>query len=139
MQKEPEILLLRTVRYEVVHLKGASVSFEIFPADNPRCKHKIHHAFTADDLGLSEHSFLVNILMKKYKHLLGLPIPAINKVKPVLLIGSDFPHLLIPIQPVCVGPSGGRGAICTSLGWTLQGPANLFCPPFDEQHVSLQQ
>ncbi|XP_005167247.1 uncharacterized protein [Danio rerio] len=133
LHKNPETLSLRTVRHEVVHLKGSSVSFEISPADNPRQKYKIHHAFTADELGFSEHTYPVKVLMKKYKHLRGLPIPEIDHVRPVLLIGSDFPHLLIPTQPVHIGPAGGPVAICTPLGWTLQGPASLMHVPSDEQ------
>lgn len=106
---------------------------EISPADNPKSRHKICHAFTACELGRSGHSYPVKVLMKKFKHLQGLPIPAIDKVKPVVLIGSDFPHLLTLTQPVRVGQIGEPVAIFTSLGWMLQGPASLLHLPINDQ------
>ncbi|XP_073721977.1 uncharacterized protein [Misgurnus anguillicaudatus] len=47
-----------------------------------------------------------------------------DKVQPVLLIGSDCPHLITPIEPVRLGPPGGPAAVKTRLGWTLQGPTH---------------
>ncbi len=41
----------------------------------------------------------------------------------MVLIGSDCPHLITPIEPVRLGPPGGPAAVRTRLGWTLQGPA----------------
>ncbi|KAK7945263.1 hypothetical protein WMY93_000991 [Mugilogobius chulae] len=93
LTKEPEILPLRSVRHEVIHLQGATVSFEISPS-----------SFTQVE---------------------KLPLPSVDKVQPVLLIGSDFPHLLLPKQPVRAGPPGSPIAVCTALGWALQGPATL--------------
>ncbi|KAE8277451.1 hypothetical protein D5F01_LYC24615 [Larimichthys crocea] len=57
------------------------------------------------------------------RHLAGLPLPTLNRVHPVLLIGSDCIHLITPIEPVRLGPPGGPAAVRTILGWTLQGPA----------------
>lgn len=45
-----------------------------------------------------------------------------NHAQPLILIGSDMPHLITPVQPVHAGPSGGPVAIRTQLGWSLQGP-----------------
>ncbi|XP_070410955.1 uncharacterized protein [Nothobranchius furzeri] len=134
LTKKPENLPLRTVRHEVIHLQGATVSFEISPVHTPKVKYSIHHAFTADELSLSEHSYPVKSLMRKYSHLEGLPLPLVDRVQPLLLIGSDFPHLLIPRQPVIAGPPGSPLAVCTPLGWTLQGPANFSPVSADHPH-----
>ncbi len=40
-----------------------------------------------------------------------------------------MPHLLTPVQPVCRGAEGGPVAICTKLGWVLQGPMCPIQPP----------
>ncbi|XP_019218180.1 uncharacterized protein LOC109203254 [Oreochromis niloticus] len=133
LQKEAETLPLRTVRQDVIHLQGASVSFEISPAHDPKVRYHIHHAFTADKLGLSEHSYPVKALMQKYAHLQGLPLSPVDRVQPLVLIGSDFPHLLVPTKPVRSGPPGGPLAVCTRLGWVLQGPANLAQFAVEEQ------
>ncbi|XP_029965347.1 uncharacterized protein LOC115401351 [Salarias fasciatus] len=68
-------------------------------------------------------------LRGKYKHLVGLPIRTLTDVRPLLLIGSDHPHLITPIEPVRLGPPGGPAAIHTRLGWTLQGPSSVVCHP----------
>ncbi|XP_058625394.1 uncharacterized protein LOC131536472 [Onychostoma macrolepis] len=122
---EPEILTLRTVHQDVVNLYGATVSLHVSPLHRPCRKYLIPHAFTADNLRLSEHSYPVSALQRKYEHLKSLPLSLIDRAQPLLLIGSDLPHLLTPVQPVCMGPANGPMAICTRLGWTLQGPTGL--------------
>ncbi|XP_055008882.1 uncharacterized protein LOC129408678 [Boleophthalmus pectinirostris] len=131
---EPESLPLCTVRQEVIHLQGAAVSFDISPAHSPKSRYTIHHAFTADELSLSEHTYPVKSLQRKYSHLQKLPLPLVDKVQPILLIGSDLPHLLVPKQPVRAGPPGGLLAVYTALGWVPQGPANLSPQPADITH-----
>ncbi|XP_024865045.1 uncharacterized protein LOC119617585 [Kryptolebias marmoratus] len=118
-----EVLDLRTVRQEVEKLHGAAVSFTISPAANPDKTYNIQNAFTAEQLSLAEHSHPVASLQQKYKHLSGLPLPPLNRVHPMLLIGADCTHLITPIEPVRLGPPGGPAAVKTLLGWTLQGPA----------------
>lgn len=120
-----ENLVLRTVRQDMKVIQGNTVSFSISPACQPQKVFKINRAFTADQLGLAEHTYPIKVLQSKYSHLRGLPIPALDKAHPLLLIGSDYPHLITPIAPVLLGPSGGPAAVRTRLGWTIQGPAKL--------------
>ncbi len=67
----------------------------------------------------------MSALQCKYEHLRSLPLPLIDRAQPLLLIGSDMPHLLTPVQPVCMGSANGPIAVYTRLGWTLQGPMGL--------------
>uniref|UniRef100_A0A9J8D9V3 Tc1-like transposase DDE domain-containing protein n=3 Tax=Cyprinus carpio TaxID=7962 RepID=A0A9J8D9V3_CYPCA len=119
---EPEDLVLRTVRQDTQVIHGAAVTFTVSQTVNPSKAYKIRNAFTAKALGLAEHTHPVSVLQQKFKHLAGLPLQQLDKVHPVLLIGSDCPHLLTPIEPVRLGPPGGPAAVRTRLGWTLQGP-----------------
>ncbi|KAK7891694.1 hypothetical protein WMY93_023657 [Mugilogobius chulae] len=118
-----EDLPLRTVRQDLQVLHGAAVSFKLSPVTQPQKTYTITRAFTAKELGLAEHSHPTDTLMAKYTHLRGLPLPQIERAHPMLLIGSDYPHLVTPIEPVRLGPPGGPAAVKTRLGWTLQGPA----------------
>lgn len=120
---QPEELVLRTVRQDRHNLQGAAVAFTVSPAFQPEISFKIHKAFTAEPLGLAEHTHPVSELQSKYRHLQGLPLQQIDSVQPLLLIGSDYPHLITPVEPVRLGPPNGPAAIRTRLGWTLQGPA----------------
>ncbi|KAL0171399.1 hypothetical protein M9458_031710, partial [Cirrhinus mrigala] len=124
IQGQAESIALRTIRQEVQTVSGASVSFHISPADQPKKMFKIGAAFTAKRLGLANHSYPLSIL-KKYPHLKDLPLQAFERVCPLLLIGADNTHLITPIEPVRLGPPGGPAAIKTKLGWTLQGPVRL--------------
>lgn len=121
----PEDLLLRTIRQDIQTLNEASVSFSISSPLKPKTKYKITGAFTTARIGLSSHTYPMEQLRKNYKHLIGLLIQTLTNVKPTLLIGSDHPHLVTPIEPVRLGPPGGPAAIRTRLGWALQGPASV--------------
>lgn len=118
----PEALHLRTVRQDIQVLHGNTVSFHISSAALPHTSFKIDGAFTASRLNLAQHTYPINRLQKKFKHLRGLPLPAINEARPTLLIGSDQLHLVTPVEPVRMGSPGGPAAVHTRLGWTLQGP-----------------
>ncbi|CAI5677835.1 unnamed protein product [Oreochromis niloticus] len=133
LKGQPEELPLRTVRQDLHVLQGEAVSFSISPASQPRQTFKINHAFTAKTLGLAEHTHPVDALKRKYHHLRGLALQEIDNAKPVLLIGSDHPHLVTPVEPVRLGPPGGPAAVRTRLGWTLQGPTQGVVQQLREQ------
>jgi hypothetical protein len=95
------------------------------PLHKPFEYYQICKVFTAENLGLSEQSCPVAALQKRYDHLCTLPLSPVDQAQPLLLKGSDMPHLLIPIQPVCTGPPGETIAIHTELGWSLQGPTSF--------------
>lgn len=121
VQGPAEDLPLRTIRQEVQTLRGASVSFSVSSSAKPKTKFEITGAFTTARTGLARHTYPMKQLKENYEHLSGLPIPTLTDVKPLLLIGSDHPHLITPIEPVRLGRSGGPAAIHMRLGWTLQG------------------
>lgn len=127
LQGTTETLPLRTIRQDVQTLHGSCVSFDISPGGNPKSKYRVNNAFTASRIDLAEHSYPVESLQRKYKHLRGLPLRSFKKVKPLLLIGSDHPQLITPTEAVRLGPPGGPAALRTRLGWTLQGPSSLIC------------
>ncbi|KAK7938318.1 hypothetical protein WMY93_001644 [Mugilogobius chulae] len=133
LEYEAEELTLRTVRQEVRSIHGASVSFTIAPASEPGKSYKINKAFTARELNLSRHTYPVKALQEKYHHLKDIPLPIIKDAQPLLLIGSDYPHLITPVEPVRLGPPGGPAAVHTRLGWTLQGPTSLLCHQLSPQ------
>ncbi|KAG7518329.1 hypothetical protein JOB18_031312 [Solea senegalensis] len=121
LQGEPEDL----ARQEVCTIHGATVSFSVAPAAHPGKSFQIHRAFTAKELGLARHTYPIEALQERYNHLKNLPLPDIREAQPLLLIGSDNPHLITPVEPVRLGPPGGPAAVCTRLGWTLQGPSKF--------------
>lgn len=127
----PEDLPLRTVRQDFQVLPGYTVSFRVSPVTNPRTSYKIEGAFTANRLSLAQHTYPVERLQQKFRHLRNLPIPAFREAEPVLLIGSDQAHLVTPVEPVRLGPPGSQAAVHTRLGWTLQGPVQLMGRPTD--------
>ena len=127
LQGTPETLALRTIRQDTQTLQGDSVSFLISTKAWPKTRYRITNAFTAARIDLADHTYPIESLQKKYKHLSGLPLQQFKKIKPLLLIGSDHPHLVTPTEPVRLGPPGGPAAINTRLGWTLQGPSSVIC------------
>lgn len=73
------------------------------------------------------------ILQWRFKHLCNLPLPPVDHAQPLLLIGSDMPHLLTPIEPVSLGTRGRPIAIHIKFGWSLQGPTSIDQIPAPEQ------
>ncbi|TWW67283.1 hypothetical protein D4764_02G0003240 [Takifugu flavidus] len=122
---EAESMALRTIRHDVAHLSGSSVDFHISSATKPEVKHKVQGAFTAGRLSLTEQSYPVAALQKRYDHLRGLPIQSFDKVYPLLLIGADNTGLIAVKEQVRLGLRGGPAAVNTELGWALQGPDGL--------------
>ena len=57
LEGTPETLNLRTVRHDVIQMKGSAVTFSISPSGNRDVAYNITNAFTADGLNLAEHSY----------------------------------------------------------------------------------
>lgn len=133
LQGTVEDLALRTVRHEVHTIRGRSVSFSIAPASQPDKSFTIQGAFMAKELGLVQHTYPITDLQRKYRYLRDLPLNDINQAQPLVLIGSDYPHLITPVEPVRLGPKGGPAAVHTRLGWTLQGPSRFLRPRLQPQ------
>lgn len=134
MEGEPETLALRTVRSDITHLSGFKINLEISPKSEPGRRFQIRGAFTASGLDLVEQSYPVQRLQKWYAHLRELPLQSFHNVRPLVLIGSDYVHLITADQPVHRGTRGGPVAVHTALGWALQGKED-----YTPSHNSVQQ
>ncbi|XP_046556736.1 uncharacterized protein LOC124265959 [Haliotis rubra] len=123
LNTEPDDILLTTIQSEPFNCVGHSVNLTISPRDDPRFKYSIRKAFASDQLALSEYSYPVKSLQREYAHLQDAVLHDIHEAKPFILIGSDHADLILPQTPICFGPSNAPVAVCTKLGWTLQGLA----------------
>ncbi|XP_039514870.1 uncharacterized protein LOC120469772 [Pimephales promelas] len=121
LKGEPETLALRTVRPDTTHLNGSKVTFEISARGKPEKRYQVFGAFTASGIDLVEQSYPVQTLQRRYAHLRGVPLQPFHKVRPLVLIGSDQVHLITAKEPIRQGSKGGPVAVCTALGWALQG------------------
>ncbi|XP_026112361.1 uncharacterized protein LOC113091129 [Carassius auratus] len=120
-----EIMALRTIRHDITELKGQSIDLLLSPQSRPEEKHSLTGIFTAPLLTLTEQTYPIKRLQRCYHHLRGIPIPSFARVQPLILIGSDYPTLITPKEPIRLGPAGGPVAVRTQLGWVLQGPDGL--------------
>lgn len=96
----------------------------MLPELRPSRRYKIPDAFTAIRLVLTEHSYPIAGQQRGYTHLKGLPILQIDQTTPQILIGTDIPSLVNPLQSSVVGPPSRMVAILTHVDWSLQGPAS---------------
>ncbi len=98
-----ESLALRTICQDVQTVTGAAVSFQISPVTQPQKLYSISSAFTAERLGLADHSYPLSIL-EKYQHLNNLLLQSFEGVRPLLLNGADdthlFPHITCSSRPL---------------------------------------
>ena len=97
--------------------------------------YEINGAFTSENICLAEYTYEIEAIQKRYSHLEGIPLPSIDRAAPVILISSDYANLIVPTLPVQFGPKGAPVAVCTRLGWTLQGPAGTIRDLITEQNV----
>ncbi|XP_041855091.1 uncharacterized protein LOC121648781 [Melanotaenia boesemani] len=130
---EEETLSLHTIRQDVIQIKGGYVSFQVSPKARPEIRYKIMRVFTAQPLSLAEQTCPVELLKAKYQHLQRVQLQGFNHVQPLVLIGSDNAHLITPVRPVLRGPAQGPVAVCTKLGWAIQGPSSSM-PTKQEVH-----
>ena len=106
-------------------MRGETISCHISSVSRmKKIRFPIANAFTAPVLNLAEHSCRASDLQREYSYLRELPLPDFVHARPLVLIGSDHAHLLVPKEPVRIGPYGGPIAVHTALGWTVQGPVN---------------
>ncbi|XP_046576123.1 uncharacterized protein LOC124284108 [Haliotis rubra] len=124
----PDKVLLTTIRQDPFWCTGFNVDLQISTTDHPDLRYDITGAFSADNLCLSEYNYPVRELQATYPHLRDLPLPTISQACPMILIESDHADLILPQKPVVFGADGSPVAICTLLGWTLQGPTKEISP-----------
>lgn len=69
LQGPAEDIVLRTVRQDIRIIHGAVVLFSVASVAQTNERFTIERAFTAKELSLAKHTYLVELLQNKYKHL----------------------------------------------------------------------
>ena len=59
-------------------------------------------------------------LQEKWPHLADLELTEVSVTRVALLLGSDVPELIVPLETRC-GPKGSPVGVRTKLGWTVAG------------------
>lgn len=85
----------------------------------------MNHAFTSDMIMFVEQRYLVEKRKQCYLYLHDVPLNSFSVVQYHILIGSDNPYLITPLERVRYGPKGSPATVKTRLGWALQGPTFL--------------
>ena len=98
------------------------VNFDLYSDSHPN-KIKIENAWVVSSIDLNYKNFDVTKLKEKYKHLQNVPIPSLNPGDVSLIIGADFPELLIQFD-FRLGDPCQPCAVKTKLGWVVMGGKN---------------
>ncbi|XP_038072123.1 uncharacterized protein LOC119740774 [Patiria miniata] len=112
---------IATAREECTPCKGVIVSVDLAHIHDQDSRITISNVFSSSMLRLSEHSVPARDLQRRWPHLRGLPLQEVKEARPLLLIGSDRPDLIVPIESH-FGPEGAPVAVRTKLAWAVQGP-----------------
>lgn len=125
LEGEPEQLELRTVRQQTETLNRRTINLKISAASFPERRFSIDGVFASDGIMFGEQSYPADRLKQRYPHLHGIPLSSFSNVQPHILIGSDNPFLITPVEQIQYGTKGALAAVKTRLEWALQGPTSL--------------
>ena len=100
-------------------LKSKQVSFKVSSESHPNFI-DIENAWVVSDLDIKCQPINVVKLEKNFDHLRDLDLPPLNSGGVSLLVGTNFPHLLLH-RDFRSGESHQTFAVKTLLGWVLMG------------------
>ncbi|XP_055584832.1 uncharacterized protein LOC129737696 [Uranotaenia lowii] len=86
-----------------------------------RRKFMLSSAHTVGELKLPLQKTCYGNIVKKYRHLSGVPLSSTKMEVPRVLIGLDNLHLFAPLESI-VGAPGEPIAVRSTLGWAIYGP-----------------
>ena len=98
------------------------ISLEVTDPDGEGKLH-LGQVYTRDSLPIDLRNKVTTNEAARWSHLKGLPLHHAPADEVMLLIGQDYPDVLVLLATV----PGGKGepyAIKTRLGWTVNGPVN---------------
>lgn len=73
-----------------------------------------------DRLNVPERRLNFRELQEKWPHLADLELTEVSATRVALLLGSDVPELIVPLE-IRYGPRGSPVGVRTKLGWTVTG------------------
>lgn len=97
---------------------GHLCPLKVPPDNQPKERHVITQAFTAENLGLSQHTYPLKQLQVQYHHLKGIPLQPIDHACPLSLaqMTIKYAYLITATEDIQMGPPGSPLALHTMLG-----------------------
>ena len=80
----------------------------------------VHRVLLVDGLNAPERRVNFKELQEKWPHLADLELNEVSVTPVTLLLASDVPELLVPLETRC-GPKVSTVGVRTKLGWTVTG------------------
>ena len=78
----------------------------------------VHRNLVVDRLNVPERRVKFRELQEKWPHLAELELNEVSVTPVTLLLASDVPELIVPLETRC-GPKGSPVGVRTKLGWTV--------------------
>ena len=78
----------------------------------------VHRVLVVDRLNVPERRVKFRELQEKWPHLADLELNEVSVTPVTLLLASDVPELIVPLETRC-GPKGSPVGVRTKLGWTV--------------------
>ncbi|XP_058811014.1 uncharacterized protein LOC131675898 [Topomyia yanbarensis] len=103
-----------------VECESQKVSLEISGTSNQSRKHALSDVRTVNKLELRPQTMIISELIKRYRHLAGLPIESYHDTAPRILIGVDHAKLG-HVTKSREGKTKEPVAVKTCLGWCVYG------------------
>ena len=80
----------------------------------------VHRVLVVDRLNVPERRVNFRELQEKWPHIADLELDEVSVTPVTLLVASDVPELIVPLETRC-GPKGSPVGVRTKLGWTVSG------------------
>ena len=78
----------------------------------------VHRVPVVDRLNVPERRVNFRELQEKWPHIADLELDEVSVTPVTLLVASDVPKLIVPLETRC-GPKGSPVGVRTKLGWTV--------------------
>ena len=96
------------------------VNLQVGPLKNSGTRYDVNGVLVVNQLNVPERKLNLKEVQDKWPHLSDIELTEVAGTQVTLLLGSDVPELIVPLETRC-GPNGSPIGIRTKIGWTITG------------------
>ena len=141
LQGSSRKLEIKNVFLDSSHFNSKLVNFKTSSSSHPKAI-GITNAFIVPHLNSNTKPVDLNVLKETFPHLSDINLPKLYNCDVTILIGTEFPQLLVNHEYRCSDNENDPFAVKTKLGWVLMGGKtnrNQVNLNFLETNISLEE